>query len=189
MIKQRFQQIATVLLVVILCACKKSNVENQNNESNKLVIENVHAWIGYPDSEFFPKIGNRNTDKTINYEYDNTKIVIDKDKNTVRALEPGIYNVKAKVDNQTTTFYVFGFTVDMTSSKFNTTTFDSYSTELSQKWIDEGKDNATTLFIGDSFFDKRNFWTNFDIIYSNEDALCFGIGSTTSYTWEVYLDS
>jgi len=42
----------------------------------------------------------------------------------------------------------------------------------------------TTVFIGDSFFDGRQFWTDFyDDDYKNANAFLAGIGSTTVDNW------
>lgn len=49
--------------------------------------------------------------------------------------------------------------------------------------------NNTTVFIGDSFFDRRNFWTDF---YSDDmngkDAFLAGIGSTRTDHWSELVD-
>ncbi len=155
----------------------------------ELTIKDVNAWVGYPASEFFPKIDGQNISETISFEYDNTKITIDAVKNTVQALAAGIHTVTASFDGISTEFNVHSYTVNKSSDKFNTSPYDSYASSLAQRWKDEEAGNTTTLFIGDSFFDVRNFWTNFYATYAGKDALCFGISSTTSYDWEIYLDS
>ncbi len=54
-------------------------------------------------------------------------------------------------------------------------------------YAENGEDGATTLFIGDSFFDIA-FWDNFytDLLYKK--AIIAGIGGSTAEDWENYLD-
>lgn len=56
--------------------------------------------------------------------------------------------------------------------------------QFSQEYRKQANKDKTTLFIGDSFFDKRYFWTDFDETFSGKDAFCAGISSTTTYEWE-----
>lgn len=154
-----------------------------------LSIKDVNAWIGYPATEFFPKFSNGSGAKNITYEYDQTKIQVDLSKNTIKALQEGKYKVIATIENSSVEFYVNCYTVDKTSGKFNTSPYNDYATQLNQKWTTDESGSATTLFIGDSFFDNRNFWQNFYTTYNGRDVQCFGISSTTSYDWETYLDS
>ena len=50
------------------------------------------------------------------------------------------------------------------------------------KYDREGTDGKTTVFIGDSFNDI-DFFSSFYSFYRDKDALCLGIGGTTSNTW------
>ncbi len=48
----------------------------------------------------------------------------------------------------------------------------------------------TTVFIGDSFFDARDFWTNFySKHYPNQDVFLAGIGRTTAQDWIYLIDT
>jgi len=48
--------------------------------------------------------------------------------------------------------------------------------------------NNTTLFLGDSFFDVREFWTDFYTDdYAGKDVFTAGIGSSRSHYWTEYL--
>ncbi len=67
------------------------------------------------------------------------------------------------------------------SSKFNTTAQQT-------KWVDSGNAGKTTVFIGDSFFDEELFFNTFGTLYQGKDALCMGIGSTTTYDWRNYAN-
>ncbi|MBQ8802333.1 MAG: hypothetical protein IJZ53_01690 [Tyzzerella sp.] len=47
----------------------------------------------------------------------------------------------------------------------------------------------TTIFIGDSFFDRRNFWTDFySDDYAGKNAFLAGIGGTRCDQWELLID-
>ena len=49
--------------------------------------------------------------------------------------------------------------------------------------------NNTTIFIGDSFFDRRHFWTDFySSDYVGKDVFLAGISSTRSNHWQVLKD-
>lgn len=56
--------------------------------------------------------------------------------------------------------------------------------EFAEEYRKRANRNKTTLFLGDSFFDRRYFWTDFDEVFAGKDAFCAGIGSTTTYEWE-----
>lgn len=75
----------------------------------------------------------------------------------------------------------------MTGPEYDTTPYDEYAQELSSNWKKNARANKTTAFIGDSFFDKRYFWTDFYNVYAGKDALCMGIGSTTTFDWEKFI--
>ena len=56
--------------------------------------------------------------------------------------------------------------------------------EFAEEYSKRANRNKTTLFLGDSFFDRRYFWTDFGETFAGKDAFCAGIGSTTTYEWE-----
>lgn len=56
--------------------------------------------------------------------------------------------------------------------------------EFAEEYRKRANRNRTTLFLGDSFFDRRYFWTDFEEVFAGKDAFCAGIGSTTTYEWE-----
>ncbi len=158
---------------------------------DKLTMENVNAWVGYPASQMFPKLNGQDiSDRLLGYTYDKTKLEIDAQTHTVKALEPGRHTVTVSAGSGIPSFIFFvnAYEVDKSGEKYNTSPYDSYAKELEAKWKADGTDAVTTVFIGDSFFDVRYFWTDFYATYWGKDALCFGISSATSYDWEVYLD-
>ncbi len=66
--------------------------------------------------------------------------------------------------------------------------FESLMQSYLTKWETErSSEKGGVLFVGDSFFDTRYFWTDF---YSNprlvgKNALCFGVSSSTTTDWEI----
>ena len=61
--------------------------------------------------------------------------------------------------------------------------FITAAEQLSREYLVKARKDKTTLFVGDSFFDKRYFWTDFEATFLGCDAVCAGIGSTTTYDW------
>lgn len=165
------------------------NGNKENTDYGTLSIGDVNAWVGYPASEFFPKAEGAAAGKTIAFRYDASKITVDAAKNTVQALAAGTHRVTATIDGAAAEFSVRSFAADRSSNRYNTSAYDAKAALLAQKWVDDGGGSATTLFIGDSFFDAGQFWTNFYSTYAGKDALCFGISATTSYDWDIYLGS
>ncbi len=77
-----------------------------------------------------------------------------------------------------------------------TTTQMNYAKLLGQGMITNNKlevlgkvspGNNTTLFIGDSFFDRRNYWTDFYESYVGKDVFLAGIASTRADQWKDIL--
>ncbi len=62
-----------------------------------------------------------------------------------------------------------------------------YAQTLAGQYDKRGEDGKTTLFIGDSFFDSRYFWTEFSTDLSGKYALCAGISSSSAFDWENYM--
>lgn len=54
-----------------------------------------------------------------------------------------------------------------------------------EKWEADGSPEDSVLFVGDSFFDIRWFWTNFYTTLSDKNAYCFGISSATTDDWDI----
>lgn len=63
----------------------------------------------------------------------------------------------------------------------------SYIDELNKKYATEGNDGATTVFIGDSFLDVRDWWIEFSKDLSGKDAIGAGITRSTSNDWSNYI--
>ena len=57
--------------------------------------------------------------------------------------------------------------------------------KVEQKWQNE-KVTGGTLFIGDSFFDEYQFFTNFYNLYKGQNAYCHGISSSRIEDWYIF---
>ncbi|MBE7065730.1 MAG: hypothetical protein E7384_07975 [Ruminococcaceae bacterium] len=159
-----------------------------------LSIENVYAFLDYPASNIYPKFSIPKMAEKLTYTFDGNGIKIDADKNTVTAVTKGTYTVTASSENFKTTFSVYVKEVNKNVKgsngelKFDTSKFTSQAANRLSQWEKDGVDGKTTLFIGDSFFDSY-FWSDFYTKhYAGKDALLLGIGSTTTYDWEVWAD-
>ena len=157
-------------------------------------VDDLYAWVGYPASDISPVI---NVDGDVKVKYTTTSDIISIEGNNVTALKTGNAEVTAEIEGFTTTFNVTCSAVDRNdTNKFYYVFSDgsdwgwrgkaqSRRLEYNQK----GTDGKTTVFIGDSFFDI-DFFSAFNSFYPAKtyDALCHGIGGTTSNTWELMLD-
>ena len=155
-----------------------------------LFIEDVAAWIGYPPSDFVVEYSRPETaaGREISYEYDESMIELDAQAKTIRAFKAGETTVRVHDGVLETQFSVICANVDKRGEEYNTADYDGYAAQLAAQWSRSGNEGKTTLFIGDSFFDTRYFWTDFYQSYAGKDALCFGISSTTTYDWEMFAE-
>ena len=164
-------------------------VKDTRAEETKIFsVGDISAWLDGVPSDFVPLFkGKIVKDGEISYSYDETMLRLDPEKRTVIALQTGTATVDAHYKEYSATFTVECCpAIDLTDGKYNTADYDAYAAQLSATWKSEGSEK-TTVFIGDSFFDARYFWTNFYETYAGKDALCFGISSTTTFDWEKYL--
>ncbi len=153
-----------------------------------LNVDDVYAWIGYPASEFFPAFDDEALSGNITYTYDKNKISIDAEKQTITALAEGEVRVTAESDHAATSFIVNAKRVDKTTKQFaDPTGLKTYAPGRVRSWNNDGIEDKTTIFIGDSFFSPE-YWANFYDMYAGKDALCLGVGGSTSYMWESWMD-
>ena len=149
-------------------------------QSGIYVESSVEAWVDYPPSEFVVRLNNGESDFTL--EYDDTKLEIDKEAGTVRALAEGRFEVKVTSGEDTASFFVNASSVD--TSCFDRDHFGT-ATQRESTYNTSGTNAKTTVFIGDSFFDVASWsWYDFYTDYEGKDALALGISSSTSYDWE-----
>ncbi len=154
----------------------------------KVTVSDVNAFIGYPESDFYPHISNPYFQGKFTYSYDESALEINAETNTVKALKEGTYTVTGTYKNFTFTFNVVCHVVNIFDGKYNADEFTETATKNAERWESSAVDGSTTLFIGDSYFDDP-FWSAFynDDYFGTYDALRLGICSTTTYHWERYL--
>ena len=204
---RKFNFLIFTVLCLVLCACVISCSDSTNApdttptpepdpiDKGKLSIDDIYAWVGYPESDFYPVFSVPEYAEELTYTYDTEGISIDAEKNTVKALKEGEYTVTAKSESFEAEFKVTVEKIDRTVKgtngkvKFNSKEFTSQAYNRKTQWNENGVDNQTTIFIGDSFFDTA-FWSNFyNVSYRGKDALCLGISATTTYDWEDWISS
>lgn len=152
-----------------------------------LAIDDVFAWVGYPDNKVIPTFSVPDNAEALTYEYDESGLTIDPTTGFVTAIKAGRYEVKAQSEHFSAEFIVRVEDVDTASAKFSASNFASAADNRKAQWEKNGNAGKTTLFIGDSFFDTA-FWTGFySAEYVGKDALCLGISATTTYDWEQWL--
>ncbi len=100
---------------------------------------------------------------------------------TVVALRAGKWMIEAQTAQTTTWFWVEAFERDPKDPRWMPWDED-YQKELIARAQSE-MTPSSTVFIGDSFFDSRWFWTDFYDTYRGKDALCYGLAGATAYDW------
>lgn len=153
-------------------------------------LADVYSWTGrnYPASEF--TFGYNGTEE-VTFTYDETALTLDAEAHTVKALKDGRFPVTVSAGGSTDSFTVIGKSVNRVGYRWqgDINWYKELAGNSADLYKGEGTDGKTTVFIGDSFFDGTNFWTNFDEIYAGKDAQVAGISSTTTYDWEqIMLD-
>lgn len=190
------------LLCLTLCACTSNEAPEASSstttapapvDKGTLSIDRVYAWVDYPDADFYPRFSMPEYAEELTYTYDTEGLLIDAEKNTVKAIKEGEYTVTAKSENFEAEFKVTVQKIDRAekgangTAKFSATEFSAQAANRKSQWEEKGVDGETTVFIGDSFFDTA-FWSNFyNVSYPGKDALCLGISATTTYDWEDWI--
>lgn len=180
----------TYTIKAIATSCETSFVVTVLPAKEYIVVDNMVAVVGDPAYELTIFVDESVANEEITYDYDSEIITIEN--NYVTALSEGEVKVTARVGKYETEFYVIAKTVDRTIGKGlfymrENEGWTSAATNWRYEWDRFCTDGNTTIFIGDSFFDMRYFWTDFYSYYGAYDARCFGIGGTTSQTWELLL--
>ncbi len=156
----------------------------------ELNFTDVYAWVGYPASELDYEFSKPERKETFTYKYDATKLTIDAEKNTVKALVAGDVEVTVESEHFADKFTVHAEQVNKNDACY--TVPADFNTRIEGKlaeYRNKGNDGHTTLFIGDSFFDERWFWTDFNRTYAGKDALIAGVSSSTTYDWEHFTQT
>lgn len=154
--------------------------------AEQIIVQDTNAWVGYPATEFTLVLPEDAQGEVV-YSYDESKLTIDEGAHTVKALAAGRHQVKVTCGELEARFFVTCSNVDKSGAWWQNPPHATYDEELAQKYASQGHNGETTVFLGDSFFDERYFFTNFSTLLAGEDALCMGISSTTTFDWEQYI--
>lgn len=160
--------------------------DDVTSPAEQIIVQDTNAWVDYPAAEFTLVLPEDAQGEVV-YSYDESKLSIDGAAHTVTALAAGRHQVKVTCGELEARFFVTCSTVDKSGAWWQNPPHAAYDEELAQKYASQGHNGETTVFIGDSFFDERYFFTNFSALFAGEDALCMGISSTTTFDWEQYI--
>ncbi len=160
--------------------------DDVTSPAEQIIVQDTNAWVDYPAAEFTLVLPEDAQGEVV-YSYDESKLSIDGTAHTVTALAAGRHQVKVTCGELEARFFVTCSTVDKSGAWWQNPPHAAYDEELAQKYASQGHNGETTVFIGDSFFDERYFFTNFSALLAGEDALCMGISSTTTFDWEQYI--
>ena len=154
------------------------------------LVRNITAWVGYPASPL-PDVSYFKDGETITWSGENPDIaVLNKTKRTLSAVAAGSFTLTAQTEGYSEIYNVTVKSVSKTGKKWQLDQERTdYANQMKNKWDMSGNDGKTTLFIGDSFFDVRYFWTNFYSSYAGKDAICAGLSGATTYDWEQYAET
>lgn len=142
----------------------------------------VAAYVGYAPSPLL--LDGIAPNASVTFTYDNTKMRIDSAARTVTALQDGTFTVYVKSGSTDGTLTVDCSTVDRSDTAFSARKYRDYAeTELAAAWTERGDSNST-LFIGDSFFDRRWFWNDFYTELDGKNVVNGGISESTAQEWE-----
>lgn len=162
-----------------------------------LTVADVTAWSDV-ESEFKLVFADESKAEAVMYEYDNAKISLDAENKTVKAADGATGSVQVKVRSENHKTTAFTVTCNALPSK-GVHKYSEYAQKLGRGVLvdDNGNDTGatysvtenTTVFIGDSFFDRRWFWTDFYTDdFNGKDAFLAGISEATTNDWEIYMD-
>lgn len=154
------------------------------------LVRNVTVWVGYPASPL-PDVSYFKDGETVTWSGENPEIaVLDKTKRTLSAVAAGSFTLTAQTEGYSEIYNVTVKSVSKTGKKWQLDQERTdYANQMKNKWDMSGNEGKTTLFVGDSFFDVRYFWTNFYSSYAEKDAICAGLSGATTYDWEQYAET
>ena len=154
------------------------------NPYGELMVPDMRIYTSFPDVPF-PSF----SDPT--YESDITYTVLDNADITYSngyfsASKAGRATVEAKTQYHTTTFTVEAVQYADAKGQGTTDWYLSRVSSVESRWINDGKPQNGTLFIGDSFFDTE-FWSDFYQLYGEtNNVYSHGVSSSTTTDWEIF---
>ena len=127
--------------------------------------------------------------ESISYSFDTSKLSVSG--NTFTGKSVGTFTVTATTAHLSTTFNVTVKDTDyldrggyQNGSTGFLSTFNSFNENLKNYAHDSGE---LAMFIGDSFFDSRYFFTDFYERFAYENAFTLGVSSSKADQWEWYI--
>ncbi len=154
-----------------------STSSSEVNPYGELIIPTMKIFTNFPDTPL-PTFTNEEYKSEITYNVIDTDIVEYKDGYIV-GKKAGAAMVEATTKYHKTTFKV---------SCYNYTGGDWYVNRVASvesKWINAGRPEVDTLFIGDSFFDTE-FWSDFYTLFNDNKTFTHGVSSSTTTDWEIF---
>lgn len=183
-----------LLIVFVLFGCSSNNVSsseisssttNENSsvvQEGELYIKNVNHYITYAPTKietYMDKVLVDNLD--LYYDIIDSEICEIKD-NYVYGLKVGETTVYA----QTIMGQEVSFTVRV--KDYTEYIYDRDTRSREEAWKLDGEKKGGTLFIGDSFFDKYNFWKTFDDDFEGKNCITMGISGSQTKDWHIVKD-
>ena len=182
------KKISFLLIALLLFGCSNNNSTslNQNPNSNistsqiqegKLYIKSVTQYISYAPVDieiYMDKVLTPNMD--LYYDIIDPSICEIKD-NKVYGLKVGETTVYAQtILGQEVSF-------DVRIKNYTEYIYDRDARSREEEWKLKESPKHGTLFIGDSFFDKFNFWKSFDDDFEDKNCFTMGISGSQTKDW------
>ena len=147
-----------------------------------LTVGDTTLYSNYPSANIIYSFSDAQYAEEIEYEFESSYIRITGDTVSVRSLPDGEENVTVTAK---TSHHEAEFTVTVSDAVY-AQQFEETVQYMESSLITHGCKPGGVIFAGDSFFDVRNFWSEFYTTYAGYDAWCAGIGSTEAPQWEYY---
>lgn len=158
------------------------NIEDEN-PYGELIIPTLTIYTDFPDKPS-PRFTKEEYSSEISYRVLYSPIISYQD-GYFCATEEGSALVEATTLYHTTTFVVEAKKYISARGEDQSKSFLNRIAKVETKWLNE-KVTGGTLFIGDSFFDPAQFFTNFYDLYKGENAYCHGISSSRIEDWYIF---
>lgn len=149
----------------------------------ELVIPKLTIYTDFPDKPN-PTFTKEEYACEINYNVLYSPIVTYSD-GYFYASGEGSAMVEATTKYHSTVFIVEAISYLCDRGESQTKAFLNRIAKVEEKWQEE-KVTGGTLYIGDSFFDEYQFFTNFYKLYENQNAYCHGISSSRIEDWYIF---
>ncbi len=147
-----------------------------------LTVENTTLYENYPSAKIIAVFSDVRYAGKIEYEFESDFIRIAGDTVSIRTLPDGETQIPVIAK---TAYHEAEFTVTVSDETY-TPEFEESVQYMESSLVTHSCKPGGVIFAGDSFFDVRNFWSEFYRTYEGRAAWCVGIGSTQAPQWEYY---